>query len=610
MMASVPCDSDASESITVGPASLSATTTRREAPPAIWRSFGGDDSGVVLVADCRLDDADALRATLGASPDVAEVALLGLGYERWGFDLPQHLFGDFAFALWDSRKRLLFASRDPFGVSPLVYARLPSRFYVASNVEMILGIPSISRDVSESSVVDYLGWDNRYVDRTFFREIFNVPGGHSLIARSDSTRIVRHWYPPAKALRLSGTEEYQEEFRRLFRRAVKARLRGSTVIHVSGGLDSSAIISVAGQLVDDGEVNLWSVRGAAALHPGLACDEQPFIEAVASHVDIPIETWNGTQSLNFDLDDPSIAAPGSRIVLSGGTEGDVEIAKSVGAKALLNGSGGDQLGTPAGVLTDLIAHGKWKQAFRHTFLFPGATLPIGLARARRALTNFVPEPVRRRIRTLRPKPSRPPWLNPNLSGDVSGSDEQLTRSVRHYSFVEKRHWQQLTAGRLPASIDWFQRHSHRHGLESRFPFLDRALATFVMSIPYDHWPPPFSDERFHREALRKVLPPVVATRRTKAEFAPALARRVRAAFASIYDIFWGNEWLASRFVDQSAARSLLAKLQRAPESEDFFEWYGAWSIATLETWLRAIKRYSPGASSRGDADAKRQSLTR
>jgi asparagine synthase (glutamine-hydrolysing) len=602
MLAPIAHIADSFESAVIEPAALLVTTVQDESSPALWQSSSfGNNQQIALVADCRLDDVEDLRLALGCPAGTTDATLLGLGYERWGFDLPHHLFGDYAFVLWDSHSQLLFASRDPFGVKPLVYARARSRFYVASAVEMLLGTPAVSRVVSESSIIDYLGWNSKKAEQTFFRDIFNVPGGHSLIARSDSTRIVRHWHPPDGSVTFSSTEDYHQEFRRLFRKAVKARLKDSTVIHVSGGLDSSSIFSVAGQLVQDGEIDASLVRGAAALHPGLACDEQRFIRAVACHVNIPIETWDGTQSLNLDLEDPIVAAPGARVVLTGGTQGDVEIARSVGAKALINGSGGDQLGIPTGVLTDLVAHRKWREAFRHTFLFSGATLPRGLERAGRVLANFVPETLRSELGRLRRKPRLAPWLNPDIGSISKVPADRSEHPVRDYSFVQKHHWRELTSGRLPISIDGFQRHSYRHQLESRFPFLDRALATFVMSIPYDHWPPPYSDERLHRQALFDILPPTIATRRTKADFTPALARRVDRALPLIRDIFWGKEWLAGRFVDQGGARDLLAKLEASPGSQTFSEWYGAWSIVTLEAWLRGIKRYSPRARSEENA---------
>src|SRR3954451_7283970 len=45
-----------------------------------------------------------------------------LGYARWGRNVLPRLNGQFAFAIWDSAERTLFAARDRFGEKPLYFA--------------------------------------------------------------------------------------------------------------------------------------------------------------------------------------------------------------------------------------------------------------------------------------------------------------------------------------------------------------------------------------------------------------------------------------------------------------------------------------------------------
>ena len=48
----------------------------------------------------------------------SDTEVLLAGYEKWGRDLPKHLRGMFAFALYDIKNKTLFCARDPFGIKP------------------------------------------------------------------------------------------------------------------------------------------------------------------------------------------------------------------------------------------------------------------------------------------------------------------------------------------------------------------------------------------------------------------------------------------------------------------------------------------------------------
>ena len=50
-----------------------------------------------------------------------ECAILIHAYETWGHDMASHIYGMFAFALWDDEERKLFCLRDQFGTKPFYY---------------------------------------------------------------------------------------------------------------------------------------------------------------------------------------------------------------------------------------------------------------------------------------------------------------------------------------------------------------------------------------------------------------------------------------------------------------------------------------------------------
>src|SRR5262245_40997602 len=84
-----------------------------------------DGSDVAATVDARLDNREELISALGLAPrsphTVGDGELVLRAWIRWGEECPAHLLGDFAFVLWDTRRRVLFCACDPAGMRPLYY---------------------------------------------------------------------------------------------------------------------------------------------------------------------------------------------------------------------------------------------------------------------------------------------------------------------------------------------------------------------------------------------------------------------------------------------------------------------------------------------------------
>ncbi len=64
------------------------------------------------------------QAGIQFKTDHSDTEVLLHGFRHWGFDgLLQRIEGDFAFAIWDEKKRKLSLARDRIGVKPLYFGR-------------------------------------------------------------------------------------------------------------------------------------------------------------------------------------------------------------------------------------------------------------------------------------------------------------------------------------------------------------------------------------------------------------------------------------------------------------------------------------------------------
>jgi asparagine synthase (glutamine-hydrolysing) len=555
-----------------------------------------------IIVDARIDNEVELRRALGA-PDAGVAELLIRAYLTWGEEFVLRLSGDFALVLWDGRLRRLVAAADPFGIRPLFYRSSRAEVWLAGSVGQLRQVSNEGLVLDDQRIAEHLLGVYVSGDRTFFRDIRQLPAGHLLSADSTDVRVRRYWRPPSQGstpIKIAH-DEFREEFHRLFVESVGERLRSSApvIVHVSGGLDSSSVAGAADLIGRAGNWPTPYVRGAAGLHPGLTTDEGPFIDAVARRVQFPIERWDATLTgpTDPDLEDPSDAQPGVRALNRGGTIGDIAIARAHGASVVLSGIGGDELGTVFGFVKDLIADRRWSTVLDELLFFPGATMRTRAARLKQVVRQSVPSELLRWVALARA--SAPTWLAPRLRQLASELRAPASPGVSLPSHLARYVWERVTSVRLARAITQSQEHASAHGVEYRFPFLDRELVTFVMTVSHEHWPRPRPFARLHREPLADLLPPEVAQRFGKAEFTPALIGRVRGARSQIETILEHGPWYSDSYIDRSEAQKLWRSVSSAEPSPNSTNWLAIWAIATLEAWLRRSFGYtsaSPEAS--------------
>jgi len=216
------------------------------------------------------------------------------------------------------------------------------------------------------------------------------------------------------------------------------------------------------------------------------------------------------------------------------------------------------------------------------------------ARLRLLARQYVPPRVQSWTNRIRDR--IPSWATPALrhtAGELL-SRQQVSEGRLH-SHLATNVWKRLSSVRLARVVTQFQEHARDHGIEYRFPFLDRELVTFVLSSGVDDWPRPHGHARLHRSALSHLLPAEVANRQGKAEFTPALAGRILRARTEIDRILRRDSWCSERYVRRDEAAVLWRRLSSGAVSPVTADWLDLWSVVTLEAWLRRVFGYTSGA---------------
>ena len=166
-------------------------------------------------------------------------------YEEHGVEMLRFLRGMFAFALWDSRKKILFLARDRLGKKPLNYMLTNGVLYFSSELAPLLDQRLASWEIDPDALAAYLMFGFISAPQTIVRQIHKLPPAHYLVWRAGNTEVRRYWsYPQSSNIECS-YEEAREEVRSKLDESIQLRLRSDVPIGLllSGGIDSNAILA-------------------------------------------------------------------------------------------------------------------------------------------------------------------------------------------------------------------------------------------------------------------------------------------------------------------------------------------------------------------------------
>ena len=536
-----------------GPAA-DATATWAEGPAGLaWRgeAAAGDgsaargpvvdrDAGLAATVSARLDDRDALCEALDvprpARAAATDAALVLRAHRRWGADCADRLLGDYAFAVWDARRRTLFCARDHVGACPFYYALTTERIVFASDVGAVLAAPGVADDLDEAVVATHLTRRWRGVGaRTFFRGVRRLLPGHLLVVEAGAARTERWWRPENAPEAAPGDDDsLAEAFLAIYERAVGDRLRGHhrVGVHVSGGLDSSSIAVLAARALGRAgrpapAAFSWQPAPGAAAGEGADADEHRLIAAVV----------RGAGGLPLHHCAPTA---GDLVAhLRADVTRDLEVhpnevpvrrrAADVGVRVLLSGWGGDEgiSFNGRGFYQQLLLSGRFGALWRelaeqgpHPFasILVNAALPLVSPKSARAL------------RALR----RGAWWRARDRSFVLPAFARRVRALPETALpragVRRVQLDLLARGHLGLRMEGWAVGGARRGIEYRYPLLDRRVIELALGLP----PAQFRRGRWSRWVMRRaaarLLPPEVCWYRSKQD--PVRLEGYRSAFCA------------------------------------------------------------------------------
>ena len=167
----------------------------------------------------------------------SDTEVLIASYDYWGENCLNRFNGMWAFIIWDKLKKVLFTSRDRFGIKPIYYSEKDGNIFFASEIKQLrkVGIGS-KANMDEISKFIYTGLVGTSY-KTCFESINQIPPGYNLIIKKNKKIKLKKWYD----LFESANKKKSENIVKLIDESIKLRTRCDVDLGIllSGGIDSS-----------------------------------------------------------------------------------------------------------------------------------------------------------------------------------------------------------------------------------------------------------------------------------------------------------------------------------------------------------------------------------
>jgi len=443
-------------------------------------------------------------------------------YKEWGIDCLNKFNGMWAFAILDYRKKILFCSRDRFGIKPFYYFLNNDVFIFASEIKQILEYEKYEKKPNDKLIYDFLviGLED-HTNETFFENIYQLKGGEYAILDLQTKKFNKEKFYDLDKIREIDCDEsyYYERFRDLFFDSVNIRLRSDVPVGscLSGGLDSSAIVCTVSEIFKSkGNGNL--LETFTACWEDEKIDERKYSEEVVTHTGAngnnifpsPEELQEDLSRLIWHQEEPF----GSLSIFAQWSV--MKAARKRGIPVLLDGQGGDEvfLGYEryyAWFFMELLRQLKFRKFIEE--------VKKGSENSRLNLLEIIQYYLYfnfNKVRALRLRYNVKKYMNKDFIRNYDLLSQLNVFKKAKSAFDLQRIEIQET--QLSHLLKYADRNSMAFSIETRLPFLDYRLVEFALSVPTEHKIRNGWTKNIIRKGMKGIIPDSIRKRKNKIGF--------------------------------------------------------------------------------------------
>ena len=198
---------------------------------------------------------ERLGIDLSLSREEREKEILIKAYQTWGYEMADHMYGMFAFALWDDEEKKLFCLRDQFGTKPFYYYETEDgQLLYGTMIRDIMKQPGFVKELNEEMLQLYLSLTYVAGENTLFQRSEEAEPGRYLIWQNGRLTIKRYWKPEFHPDESKSLEDWADEIHSTIQEIMPEVKTADEKVEsfLSGGVDSSYVLAMSDAEQADG----------------------------------------------------------------------------------------------------------------------------------------------------------------------------------------------------------------------------------------------------------------------------------------------------------------------------------------------------------------------
>ncbi len=189
-----------------------------------------------------------LGIDISLSRQERETEIITKAYEKWGRTMADHIYGMFAFYLYDEKEDKIFALRDQFGTKPFYYyVTADNKLLCSTMIRTIMEQDGFVKELNADMLQIYMSLTYVAGEDTFFKGVKKLMPGHWLEFKNGKLEIGRYWTPTFKPDDSKTVEQWADEIHSTLTNIYTQVKEPDETVEsfLSGGVDSSYVLAMS-----------------------------------------------------------------------------------------------------------------------------------------------------------------------------------------------------------------------------------------------------------------------------------------------------------------------------------------------------------------------------